>query len=137
LFLYPYGHNIATVNLKFCRNTCFTFYRNFIGSDGNIPFVLELVEHMSKLVEPVATSMPPPFSVVRPHKSFTMTRVLQFIQQAMAAQSNSEDALVSMSQKKNNNNHIVSDVSDIVAYPDEPINPNLQREIDIVQHLLI
>jgi len=108
-----------------------------LGSDGSIPFVLEPVQDMSKSAELVATSMPPLFLVVTPHRSPTMTRNLQLIQQAMAAQSNSDDAHVSNSQKKKNNNHIAPDVHDIVANPDDPIDPNLQRELDLVQHLLI
>jgi len=41
------------------------------------------------------------------------------------------------SQEKKNNNYIVPNVRDIVANPDDPIDPNLHREMDLVQYLLI
>jgi hypothetical protein len=79
--------------------------------------------------------------VATPHRSPTMPRDLHLIQQAMVAQSNLEDAplipFVSKSKKMKNNNHIMPNVRDIVANPDDHIDPNLQREIDLVQHLLI
>lgn len=42
-----------------------------------------------------------------------------------------------MSQEKKKKNYIVPDVRDIVANPDDPIDPNLHRQMDLVQYLLI